>query len=170
MADSEYTFIYGLVDPRDNKVRYIGKANNINKRLCGHIGDMNRKVTPVSCWIKKLHSMNLTPTAKQLMRVSASNWQEAEILTIEQYRRSTPNLLNVADGGDQPYCSKEQRQKNGANNAKKIHNDPVRKELWRLKKNIGLALKQGYIKDSTKIKLKSLAMKYPQLFSQWSNI
>ena len=28
-----YTYIYALIDPRNNKVRYVGKGNNLKNRL-----------------------------------------------------------------------------------------------------------------------------------------
>jgi len=166
----EYTYIYSLIDPRDGSVRYIGKANNIDKRLYGHIKDCNRRKTPVSCWVKKLLGMELTPSIKEVLKVKMDKWELAERIIIEQHRRKCTNLLNLADGGNQPSQTLEQRQASGRNNAKKVHSDPLRRELWELKKRIGDSLKRGYIKDETKAKLRAMAIKYPDMFPQWVNI
>ena len=31
------TYIYGLIDPRNNNIRYVGKANKPNNRYESHI-------------------------------------------------------------------------------------------------------------------------------------
>ena len=46
--------IYALLCPNTKDVRYIGKANDSEKRLKSHIRDSRRRNTPVYCWIKKL--------------------------------------------------------------------------------------------------------------------
>jgi hypothetical protein len=33
-------YIYGLVDPRTDKIRYVGKSNNPERRLYAHIKDV----------------------------------------------------------------------------------------------------------------------------------
>lgn len=35
--DMENYYIYALIDPTDNIIKYIGKTNNIEKRLKKHI-------------------------------------------------------------------------------------------------------------------------------------
>ena len=49
-------FIYVLIDPRDNQVRYVGKTNNVLTRLSNHISNAKRiKHNRYVCnWIKEL--------------------------------------------------------------------------------------------------------------------
>lgn len=49
------TFIYTLSDPRTNEIRYIGKANNISKRLFSHLQG-RRKISYGYKWKYKLAS------------------------------------------------------------------------------------------------------------------
>ncbi len=44
--------------------------------------------------------------------VDGNDWQSVERLAISDARASGVRLLNVADGGDEPYCSKEVRAAN----------------------------------------------------------
>jgi len=167
---TDYTFIYGLVDPRDDRVRYIGKSNNPEKRLYGHIRDSLRRVTKCGSWIKKLKKLSLEPNLIYLKRVKVDFWQRAESLLIELYRREYDDLLNMGNGGEQPYCSDEVRASNGRKVARKIHENPKLKEMWKLKHRLGIALRQGYVSKETKDKMRSLANRYPIQFSSWSNI
>lgn len=99
--------IYGLYDASGN-LRYIGKAINPTKRLNGHTRDANRKNTPVCAWIRK-HG---TPEMRILER-DCVDWEASEREWIAKAREAGENLLNIADGGNQPYCSVEVRRQNG---------------------------------------------------------
>lgn len=105
--------IYGLVDPRDGRVRYIGKANDTRKRLAGHLRDARRRSTPVYAWVRKLGALGLKPEARVLERVEGDGWKDAERRLIAEHRALGP-LLNVADGGDEPACPIEVRRANAA--------------------------------------------------------
>lgn len=50
----EQVQIYALRDPRDGNLRYIGKANNAEKRLKSHMKDSRHRKTPVYAWFRKL--------------------------------------------------------------------------------------------------------------------
>src|SRR5690606_10935634 len=118
--------IYALIDPVTDEVRYIGKANDSVMRLKSHIRDAKRRDYPVYRWINKLIGNGLMPIVKVL--AITDNWQEEEKRIIKHHKEIGCKLLNVAEGGDQPYCSIEQRKKNGANIVNNIKN----KRLWKL--------------------------------------
>ena len=44
-------YIYTLTDPRDNTIKYIGKTNDIEKRLYRHLTEKNNN-SKKSNWIK----------------------------------------------------------------------------------------------------------------------
>ena len=111
------TEIYGLYDPNTNELRYIGKANDSKKRLASHIRDARRRDYPVYRWINKLLSNRQFPVMKVLLVTDSERWKEDEKRIIKETRESGVKLLNVAEGGDAPYCSRETRAANGKKNS-----------------------------------------------------
>ena len=109
----ELVEIYELIDPRDQSVRYIGKANNSQDRLKSHLRDDRRRDTPVYRWIRKLASMGLTPQIKVVSLIPNDEWNHEEKRIIFEARLTHPKILNVADGGNEPFCSIETRRENG---------------------------------------------------------
>lgn len=128
--------IYSLSCPLTKEVRYIGKANNSEKRLRSHIRDSRRRNTPVYCWIRTLTSNGMLPIMSVIVTVESSEWRETEKSQIIIHKSNGCRLLNVAEGGDEPFCSTETRAANGKSVAISIHSDPVRRKLWEQKKMI----------------------------------
>jgi hypothetical protein len=104
--------IYALIDPRDNALRYIGKANCSRKRLASHLRDMHVRNTPVYRWMRKLNGLGLRPSVEVLVSCPQNEWQGVEKRAIQFAKDSGARLLNVAEGGDEPYCSPEVRSAN----------------------------------------------------------
>lgn len=91
------TFIYGLIDPRDNQIKYVGKSNNPSARLGGHVscrasGEKGR-------WIAELGAMGLLPIITVLEETTEAQWSEREQHWIAAMRASGCALLNVQAGG-----------------------------------------------------------------------
>lgn len=160
--------IYALSCPETGEVRYIGKARDTAKRLKTHLRDCENRRTPVCDWVKSLRSRGLSPVATVVF--VTWDWQLAETEVIAQYWRDGFRLLNLAPGGNAPICNRGQLQSNGRGTAKAIHGDPLAKRIWRLKRAIGSALKEGYVTDSTKQKLRLAAQKSPGVFGAWAAI
>lgn len=89
------TFIYSLSCPIDNKIKYIGKANNPKSRLCEH-RRMRDNNTLKNDWIKSLLDNNLQPVLNILEEVSISDWKEREKFYISQH----DDLLNICGGAN----------------------------------------------------------------------
>ncbi len=117
--------IYALKDPENGEIRYIGKANDSEKRLRSHLRDAKRRTTPVYCWIQKLAKDGKIPKLEVLLICQKEAWPEYERILIAEYRAGGFRLLNVADGGDEPAITTEQRREN----AKKINATMVK--TWR---------------------------------------
>jgi len=73
--------IYGLIDPRDGGLRYIGKTHKrkewrLNEHIeCATDGDKR----PIYSWINELLAVEIKPEIFILKKVSAdSNWRDAE--------------------------------------------------------------------------------------------
>lgn len=105
--------IYALCDPDTAEVRYIGKANDPEKRLLGHIRDAKVRQTPVYAWIRKLTAAGLAPEMVVIRR-GCKDWKAEERALIAAGRALGLRLLNVADGGDEPFMTREQRARNGS--------------------------------------------------------
>lgn len=133
--------IYALICPLTNEIRYIGKAKDSKKRLKSHLSDSKTRRTPVYDWMNKLKSKGLIPIVQVLKVTDENNWMNDEIELIKTYKNKGCRLLNVAKGGDEPYCPIEVRRQNGKNVAKSIHSDEKKKKLWLLKHNLALGLK-----------------------------
>lgn len=89
------TFIYALVDPRDGRIRYVGKANDPRLRLRRHVvgrNEGNRKAE----WILELWSKGLRPKLRILEEVPHAEWQDAEKRWIAKLKPP----LNSLDGGN----------------------------------------------------------------------
>lgn len=137
-------FIYALTDPNTNEVRYLGKANNVDARFKGHLRDMDRRKTPVYSWMRKLWESAKHPKVTTIA-VCGNDWQATERLLIAGFRERGARLLNLADGGDEPYCSPEVRRQNGKNS--------VERRREEAKRCIDSILKQlGETTDATKRK------------------
>lgn len=161
--------IYGLIDPLTNQIRYIGKAVCASKRLKSHVSDSRKKNSPVHIWIRDLQSKKLIPRLTLIETVSLSAWPDAERRTIAKYRK-THSLLNVAAGGNQPYCSPEVRKKNGPKACKQRTSTRQGQQIWYLKQQIGIGLKKGWGSEKAKASLRLAAQKAPHLFGLWANI
>lgn len=74
--------IYGLRDPRDGKIRYVGKtASPPSFRLQSHVDFARRhpeNSRPVSAWIRELYSWGLKPEIVLLEDVPIDRWRQAE--------------------------------------------------------------------------------------------
>lgn len=94
--------IYSLIDPRTGAVRYIGKADNIKKRLGVHLAEAkysNRHNHRLN-WIRSLLSDNLIPILIVLESGTKDGWQDSEKRWIKIFRDAGAKLVNGTDGGD----------------------------------------------------------------------
>lgn len=94
------TFIYCLIDPRDNQIRYVGKSNNPKERLKNHCNPARYRPTYKFNWIKKLRQLELKPILKILEEVDIEIWKQKEKYWIDFYKSEGFNLVNYTDGGD----------------------------------------------------------------------
>lgn len=96
----EKLYIYVLKCPEGN-IRYVGKTNNLKKRLYSHINEAKKGKGRryVLNWIHGLIILNLKPLIEVIEECNSSNWQDREKYWVAYYRKLIPNLCNNADGG-----------------------------------------------------------------------
>ena len=96
----ETTFIYGLKDPRTDIIRYIGKTNNIEKRLEHHIANREYLNSHKNSWIKGLINNGISPKLEIIDEVPVDNWQFWEKHYIKLFKSFGAKLVNGSEGGD----------------------------------------------------------------------
>lgn len=64
------TYIYALIDPRDNQVRYIGQTRNLDKRLTQHV---RSPLPSLFGWVARLLDVDLKPRIKVLCMVNTAD-------------------------------------------------------------------------------------------------
>lgn len=94
--------IYALIDPRDDRIRYIGKTDNMLKRYGNHLCPSNsRKRRHVSAWILSLRRKGLKPMVSIVQYIKeGDNWEELESFWIARLRSEGYDLCNHATGGE----------------------------------------------------------------------
>ena len=92
------TYIYGLKDPRDGEIYYVGKSNDPRARLSSHLKD-NINADKVA-WIDGLLALNLRPELVVLENVNADKWQAAERRWIADGHDYGWPLVNISPGGN----------------------------------------------------------------------
>ena len=160
--------IYALCDPLTNEIRYVGKSKNSLERFKGHLRDSRRFNTPVYVWIRELAKTERLPLLRILATTNEQHWKYVERLVIAQER--SLQLLNLSAGGNAPYCSYETRVKNARANVISRTNTPLKARVYYLKRQLGMALKQGYVNKGTKQAMRYAARKRPDLFGLWANL
>ena len=98
-------FIYGLIDPFTNEVRYVGKSINPKRRYKEHLNKMTN--THKSAWIKSLLKIGKEPKIEIIEECSGDNWSDREKYWISFYG----NLTNLTEGGEDGSHSEETIQK-----------------------------------------------------------
>lgn len=162
MTDSIRPSIYALLD-KGGRIKYIGKANDPDKRLKSHMRDSAFRDTPVYRWIRENGQPKMV-----VLKSDCEDWRSDERALIAEARERGCDLLNVANGGAEPFCPADVRAKNGAKVAKLRVSTPQKKRLYELRSELGRLLKRGFVSEATKAKMRGLAAKYPSEFSAWA--
>lgn len=94
-------FIYGLIDPRDGHLRYVGRTKRrLPVRLNGHIQSARKAADRhVHSWIRGILLSGMKPEIILLEQSDADGWVEAEQFWIEYARSLGADLTNIAAGG-----------------------------------------------------------------------
>ena len=96
-------YLYALVDPRDDEVRYIGISINPAERFRGHINEAKKDTkTAKRRWIRSLMNQGMLPTFS-VIQSGVLTWAQLgqlEIDNIAAFRADGHDLTNMTAGGD----------------------------------------------------------------------
>lgn len=89
----ERVFIYALLDPRNDRVRYIGSSKNPMSRYESHLYNKH-----LASWVNELRQAGLKPRMITLADVyGAGAAEELEYIYIYEYQKRQGDLLNKRD-------------------------------------------------------------------------
>ena len=91
-------FIYTLLDPRTGDIRYVGRTNNLQKRLAGHL--RARDDSHRSRWIRLLLREGLKPLMVVQDRCSEQLCRALEAAYTDYFESLGYSLTNGTPGGD----------------------------------------------------------------------
>lgn len=96
-------FIYGLLCPIDEAIRYIGKSVMPEKRFIAHLSGARRQTYDhhTARWIRKLEADNLRPSLVILEELAdGADWRSAERGWITRAQKAGWPLTNSTAGGE----------------------------------------------------------------------
>lgn len=97
----ETVYIYGLVDPRNNKLKYVGKSKSPVDRFSAHILEAKKGIKSYkNNWIKGLLNYDFLPL---LIILDETDEEKANLLEkywIKKSKEEGCTLVNMTDGGD----------------------------------------------------------------------
>lgn len=97
-----YGVVYGLFDPRDGLLRYVGQTTrSLKKRLQEHLRIQNRtRATHLAHWVSLLWGLGFHPRIVELgVADSATALDELEVRMIAEHRAMGAKLTNHTEGG-----------------------------------------------------------------------
>ncbi len=110
--------IYGLVDPKSNELRYVGRSSSGLNRPRMHSRPSSLKANRDYChfWVEALLKNGLTPEILVLEQFESSadvndRLNDAEVFWIAYFRYIGARLTNMTTGGGHPVVCEESRIK-----------------------------------------------------------
>lgn len=102
----ETVFIYVLIDPKSNQIKYVGKTTDIKRRLRRHISERFLHDSYKDRWIRKIVDSNVLLEIEIIDEVDKSNWGYWEKFYISYFKSIGCLLTNGTIGGDEPPSTK----------------------------------------------------------------
>jgi hypothetical protein len=98
---NDTVYIYGICDPRNQELRYVGKALNMKQRILGHKQTALIGHKRYSCrWLKGIYQEGLEPDFFILETCTNDTWAEAERFWISYFKYIGARLTNHREGGN----------------------------------------------------------------------
>ena len=90
-------YIYYLIDPRNNEVKYIGKTKTPKRRYRQHLKKLDRNATPKNLWLLELFKLKLAPKMIIAQEISGDG-REAEQRHLDLHKTTALNIHNPRKG------------------------------------------------------------------------
>ena len=94
MSKSDITFIYALIDPRNDDVRYVGQSYRPMRRLEQHATQLEHN-REKAVWVADLTALDLAPRMRLLEAVTFACGNAAEAYWIHFYSDAGADLVNL---------------------------------------------------------------------------
>lgn len=92
-------FIYVLIDPRSDEIRYVGWTYDVEKRVRDHISKARKQHNYKANWLVQLENEGLRPLYR-VLESGTGDWAAAEQRWIAYYRAEGARLTNLTNGGE----------------------------------------------------------------------
>jgi len=92
-------WVYGLVDPRTDQIRYVGQSVDPVERLAAHLEECYQEQSEKAEWIQELKKLGLVPRQIILERTTSELWEEREQYWIAKCKAIGEPLVNTTAGG-----------------------------------------------------------------------
>lgn len=130
--------IYALIDPRDARIRYVGKTKHeLWHRRMLHVAEArSENQTHKARWIRQLLADGVRPRPVLIERAPESGWQERERHWIATLRNAGHRLTNIArggEGGSRPMSEETKRKISASRIGNKYALGTVRSEEFKRK-------------------------------------
>lgn len=96
---TDIAYIYVLRDPDTLEIRYVGKTDNLERRLSVHYADAIRGHTHCNRWVRTLRDKGKRPVIEAVEQTTSDEWEERERYWIDYLRAQGCRLTNTAEGG-----------------------------------------------------------------------
>lgn len=90
-------YVYALIDPRDNAIRYVGQTFMLLTRVMDHMAEARSKgVNPAkTAWLNELAQSKLLPRMEVLEETTEAEINAREVHWIRHFKKQGHKLLNV---------------------------------------------------------------------------